>query len=202
MSKSQVKVRNMKRTDSSDLSSEVDDRSYSEDKQSSSRLLPDIPTRSIVGQGANGLISKATSVFGSMDSRAVKKNLSLVKHKAQDLISMGREQLASTYSTLSDDIKLRGMIADDKVKANPYSYAFGAAGIGFIVGRILSGKGKQDLDYLRSTRNRMNVGSMEETLNRKMKPNEAKSSDSNEVQAGEKKKGKLIYNENPACKIG
>ena len=107
--------------------------------------------------GEGTLMSKAASL---LDSQAVKKNLNLVKHKASDFISTSKEQLGDRFNTLSDDVKLRGMLADQSIKTNPYAYALGAVGIGFILGRAFSGKGRGDLDALMTTVNKINLGTI------------------------------------------
>ncbi|MBC7658494.1 MAG: hypothetical protein H7249_02170 [Chitinophagaceae bacterium] len=106
---------------------------------------------------ATGLVSRAASV---LDTQSVKKNLNLVKQKAQDLMSSGKEQVSDKFNSLTDDVKLRGMMVDDSIKANPYAYALGAVGIGFILGRAFSGKGKSDIDALVSTVNKINFGTL------------------------------------------
>jgi hypothetical protein len=52
------------------------------------------------------------------------------------------------------------MLADQSIKTNPYAYALGAVGIGFIIGRAFSGKGRGDLDVLMSTVNKINLGTI------------------------------------------
>lgn len=163
---------------------------------STSTSVPSGSISSKVSEEASNLFSKASSALEGLDSQSVKKNLNLVKHKAQDLLSTGREQLSSKYATLSDDVKLRGMIVDDKVKASPYAYALGAAGIGFILGRALSGKGKQDLDFLMSTVNKLNLSSLAGMVG--MKVEDAASDATNEAET----KAKVGYNEKQARKIG
>lgn len=105
----------------------------------------------------SSLMSRAASL---LDTQAVKKNLNLVKDKASDFVSSSKEQLGTKFSTLSDDVKLRGMLADQSIKTNPYAYALGAVGIGFILGRAFSGKGKADLDVLVSTVNKINFATI------------------------------------------
>lgn len=107
--------------------------------------------------GEGSLMSKAASL---LDSQAMKKNLNLVKDKASDFISSSKEQLGERFNSLSDDVKLRGMLADQSIKTNPYAYALGAVGIGFILGRAFSGKGRGDLDALVSTVNKINLGTI------------------------------------------
>jgi ElaB/YqjD/DUF883 family membrane-anchored ribosome-binding protein len=164
--------------------------------ESSSNSVPSGSISSKVSEESGNLLSKASSAFEGLDAQSVKKNLNLVKHKAQGLLSSGREQISSKYATLSDDVKLRGMIVDDKVKASPYAYALGAAGIGFILGRALSGKGKQDLDFLMSTVNKMNLSSLASMVGMKVEDVAAKTSDEASTTA------KVGYNEKQARKIG
>lgn len=108
-------------------------------------------------ESEGSLMSRAASL---LDTQAVKKNLNLVKDKANDFVSSSKEQLGTKFSTLSDDVKLRGMLADQSIKTNPYAYALGAVGIGFILGRAFSGKGKADLDVLVSTVNKINFSTL------------------------------------------
>lgn len=100
---------------------------------------------------ANAAASILSSASSAMDTQAMKKNLNLVKDKAQTLYKDGKEQISSKYSSMSDDVRLRGMYVDDKVKASPYAWALGAAGLGFVLGRVFSGKGKQDLAFVKTT---------------------------------------------------
>jgi ElaB/YqjD/DUF883 family membrane-anchored ribosome-binding protein len=135
------------------------------------------------------LLSKAASV---LDAQAVKKNLNIVKDKASEYISSGREQISSKYADLSDDVKLRGMMVNDNVKANPYAYAVGAFGVGFLVGRALSGKGKSDLDFLVSAVNKINISSLAGALGLHIGEDEPKASS----------QGTGSYNKRQARKIG
>lgn len=163
---------------------------------STSTSVPSGSLSSKVSEEAGNLLSKASSAMEGLDTQAVKKNLNLVKHKAQDLLSSSREQLSSKYATLSDDVKLRGMMVDDKVKASPYAYALGAAGIGFILGRALSGKGKQDLDFLMSTVNKLNLTTLAGMVGMKVEDNASAGADEATTKA------KTGYNEKQARKIG
>ncbi len=104
-----------------------------------------------------GIMAKAASL---LDAQAVKKNLNLVKSKAQDLMASGKEQVSDRLSSVSDDVKLRGMMVDESIKANPYPYAIGAIGLGFILARAFSGKAKGDLDVLVSTVNKLNFATI------------------------------------------
>jgi ElaB/YqjD/DUF883 family membrane-anchored ribosome-binding protein len=135
-------------------------------------------------ESEGSLMSRAASL---LDSQAVKKNLNLVKDKANDFVSSSKEQLGSKFSTLSDDVKLRGMLTDEKIKTNPYAYALGAVGIGFILGRAFSGKGKADLDVLVSTVNKMNFSTLAGMFG---------------VKASTDAQAEGTYNEDQARKIG
>ncbi len=143
-----------------------------------------------ISSEVDNLLSKASSV---LDSQTVKKNLNLVKDKASEFISTGKEQISNKYSGLSDDVKLRGMMVNDNVKANPYAYALGAFGVGLIVGRALSGKGKSDLDFLVSTVNKLNLSSLAGALGLSLGGAE-------ESQASSQGTG--TYNKSQARKIG
>ncbi len=135
-------------------------------------------------------------VTNNLDMQSVKKNLNLVKNKAQNILQSSKEQISQKYETISDDVKLRGMLVDDKIKANPYVYALGAAGIGFIVGRALSGKGKKDLDYLMTTVNQIHFSSFARLLGVKVSEEIMSETKSKEEM---KKEG---YSENQARRIG
>lgn len=134
----------------------------------------------------SSLMAKAASL---LDTQAVKKNLNLVKDKASDFLSSSKEQLGDRLNTLSDDVKLRGMLADQSIKTNPYAYALGAVGIGFIIGRAFSGKGRSDLDALVSTVNKINLGTLTGLLGMKSDTDSAP-------------KKQAIYNSDQARKIG
>lgn len=127
-----------------------------------------------------GLASKAASL---MDGRAVKKNLNLVKHKAQDFMASSKEQISGRFNSLSDDVKQRGLRADQSIKSNPYAYALGAVGIGFILGRAFSGKGKGDLDTLVSTVNKLNLKTLTGLFGAKSASEATEQPDYNEDQA-------------------
>ncbi len=107
----------------------------------------------------NSLTANASGSSGSdEDSRESKPDsyLNLVKQKAQDYWAKNSDQLTERYTKISDDVKLRGMMANDHIKNNTYAYAVGAVGLGFILGRAFSGKGKSDLDAVFGLVNKIN----------------------------------------------
>lgn len=146
-----------------------------------------------------GLLSQAAS---ALNSESVKKNLNLVKTKAQDLLSSGRDQLSSRYSTLSDDMKLRGMMMDDKVKANPYVWALGAAGVGFILARAMSGKGKEDFGVMKSAVGKIDISALAGMIGLNLGEKASESASRESSSKSSKSKAKAGYNEKQARKIG
>jgi len=155
-----------------------------QDGQSYSHLSGSDSSSQSSGDSQSGIMAKAASLI---DTQAVKKNLNLVKTKAQDLMASSKEQMSNRMGSISDDVKLRGMMVDDSVKANPYAYALGAVGLGFILGRAFSGKGKGDLDMLVSTVNKLNLSTLTTMLGMK-----------GEAETGEQPN----YNSDQARKIG